>query len=138
MKTLIPVAGPLPDLTEAEREELWSLVVPNPDLPAACWGWKGRVTTEGYAVLQAQGRQWMAYRMLYREVFGIDNVFRVSHHSCENGPYGCVSPHCTVPLSAGRNRHMIVTADDVDWESRGFLVKVRRELQEARAARWAS
>jgi hypothetical protein len=123
------VAYHLPDLTADERERLRANVVFNPALPFGCWGWTGAVSTRGYAEFWCQGHHWRAYKLIFREIYGVDHPDQVFHHGCGNGPLACVNPHCTVPIDRARNVHMLDDPERFEWESRPFLRRIRDQAK---------
>lgn len=69
------------------REELFEA---NVERSPGCWGWRGPISTGGYARLNAEGRHGYAHRYAYEQRYGaIPDGLQIDH-LCRNR--GCVNP----------------------------------------------
>ena len=62
------------------------------DQETGCWIWNKGRTGKGYGTIFMGGSMHDAHRIGYRLFVGIPNPNLVLHHTCFNGPGGCVNP----------------------------------------------
>jgi len=73
-----------------------------------CWDWDGKVSSDGYATSQLQGRAQKVHRVFYEQKFGLIPEGLVLDHLCRNRR--CVNPdHLEVVTQAVNTRRGLST-----------------------------
>ena len=77
---------PIPLLSPEDVERFWSLA----DRGPGCWGWRGRLTRDGYGIFQLGGSHYIASRVAFQIGNGTVPVELQTDHLCRNR--ACVNP----------------------------------------------
>jgi len=61
----------------------------------ACWPWKLTLSTEGRPYFTVKGKKYLAYRLAYELVFGVELGDKMFRHNCDNP--ACCNPYHGTP-----------------------------------------
>ena len=74
---------------DTHTSRFWSKVAVTAD-PCRCWEWLHSVNNNGYGVVHARGKRWLAHRYAWFLVYGVEPT-QCLLHSCDNPK--CLNPN---------------------------------------------
>ncbi len=82
------IAHSIPAFSSKQIQRFWSAVL---KLPSGCWEWQSRLSSKGYGIFHAHGKDWRAHRIAWELTFQRPTPIDLQHdHLCRNPR--CVNP----------------------------------------------